>query len=395
MASSPEPVPINSAAVRLFAAEHFAESGAARFGIDVAGLAEMLTEVLRQRGALPLIPTQGMSGAPSAEEALRTLHLEELVLTRACMAGHNGAWELFLTRYRVLLFDAAHAIAHDESTARVLADSLYAELYGLSVRGEVRASKLRYYLGRGSLGGWLRTVVAQEYVNQYRRTRRETSLDAELEQGRQFAAETAETPASDTRVDHATAAELASLGSEERFLLASYFLDRRTLAEIAKSAACPRVNRQPQAGARNRRPAQAHPQTPDRRGHDNTAGRRGARRSGRSRFAGQGERKFAARSSGLGVLQEERRRMSELPRSVREALARQTAADEHPSADLLNGFVEHALAADENARVTTHLSACADCREIVFLASSAVEEPRAGCGSCGAIGPPRGRRERG
>lgn len=67
--------------------------------------------------------------------------------------------------------------------------------------------------------------------------------------------------------------------------------------------------------------------------------------------------------------------MSErIPRSAREALARQTAADEHPSADLLNGFLEHALGADENARVTTHLAACADCREIVFLAGTAVED---------------------
>ncbi len=233
MASSPEPVPINSAAVRLFAAEHLAESGAARFGIDVAGLAEILTEVLRQR-SLPLTPTRGISESPRAEDVLRGLHLEELVLARACIAGNDGAWDLFLTRYRALLFDAARAIAHDESTARVLADSLYAELYGLSVRGEVRASKLRYYLGRGSLAGWLRTVIAQEYVNQYRRTRRETSLDAELEQGRQFAAETTETPPGDSRVDKATTAELAALEPEERFLLASYFLDRRTLADIAK-----------------------------------------------------------------------------------------------------------------------------------------------------------------
>ncbi len=67
----------------------------------------------------------------------------------------------------------------------------------------------------------------------------------------------------------------------------------------------------------------------------------------------------------------------QLPQSARDALARQTAADEHPSADLLNGFVERALAADENARVATHLTSCADCREIVFLASAAnqTEQP--------------------
>ncbi len=222
-APSPEPIPITFAVVRLFAAEHFAESGAARFGMDVARLATMLTEVVQQRG-----------GESHAEEVLCSLHLEELVLARACMAGHDRAWELFLTRYRALLYDAAHAIARDEAAARVLADSLYAELYGLTDRGEVRASKLRYYLGRGSLAGWLRTVLAQEYINQYRRGKRETSLDAELEQGRQFAADNPETPSADSRVDEATTAELAALSPEEQFLLASYYLDRRTLAEIAR-----------------------------------------------------------------------------------------------------------------------------------------------------------------
>ena len=68
----------------------------------------------------------------------------------------------------------------------------------------------------------------------------------------------------------------------------------------------------------------------------------------------------------------------QIPRSARDVLARQTAADEHPAADLLSGFMEHALSSDENARVTTHLAACADCREILFLASAATpEEQRA------------------
>lgn len=222
-APSPEPGPQVSAEIQAFAAEHYTASGAARFGIDVAGLAAMLAEVMGQRGQ-PEDP----------EEILRGLHLEELVLARACMAGHNGAWELFLTRYRALLYEAAHAIARDEATARSLADSLYAELYGLTDRGEIRASKLRYYLGRGSLAGWLRTVLAQEYVNQYRRTKRETSLDAELERGRQFAADAVPTSPADTRVEAATSAELMALPAEERFLLAAYYLDRRTLVDIAK-----------------------------------------------------------------------------------------------------------------------------------------------------------------
>ena len=116
-----------------------------------------------------------------------------------------------------------------------MADSLYAALYGVDAKGQQRTSKLRSYQGRGSLQGWLRTVVAQEYVNLYRATRRETSLDAALDEGVQFAARRGQTSAvADPRAEAAAAEELAALAAEERFLLAAYYLDRRTLAEIAK-----------------------------------------------------------------------------------------------------------------------------------------------------------------
>lgn len=64
-----------------------------------------------------------------------------------------------------------------------------------------------------------------------------------------------------------------------------------------------------------------------------------------------------------------------IPKSARDALARQRPADEHPSADLLNGYVEQSLNAGEKEQVVNHLAACADCREVVFLASTAVEQP--------------------
>ena len=225
MASAPSSgsAPTASAALQAYAAERFEESGAARFGLDVAGLTTMLAEVFAARGP-----------ESETEAALASLRLEELVLARACVAGNERAWEIFLTRYRAPMYEAAYKIAHDEASGRLLADSLYAELYGLSDPGEVRVSKLQYYQGRGSLAGWLRTVIAQEYVNQYRRTKRETSLEAQVEEGKQFAAGDPPAPPTDARVEAATAAELEALEAEERFLLATYFIDRRTLAEIAK-----------------------------------------------------------------------------------------------------------------------------------------------------------------
>jgi RNA polymerase sigma-70 factor (ECF subfamily) len=79
-------------------------------------------------------------------------------------------------------------------------------------------------------------VMAQEHVNRYRRTKRLVSLDEESEDGVQFAAPVAEPVAtSDPRLESATDEALAELSSEDRFVLASYYLDGRTLAEIART----------------------------------------------------------------------------------------------------------------------------------------------------------------
>jgi len=68
----------------------------------------------------------------------------------------------------------------------------------------------------------------------------------------------------------------------------------------------------------------------------------------------------------------------ELPKPLQEALARAgraEAGEAHPSANVLAAFAEHGLPQDESQRVTAHLAQCGDCRDVVFLASSAVEEP--------------------
>ena len=67
----------------------------------------------------------------------------------------------------------------------------------------------------------------------------------------------------------------------------------------------------------------------------------------------------------------------EIPKSAYDALASQRAAAEHPSGDLLNGYVEQSLSPAEKAGVTQHLAACEDCREVVFLAHGAIPETSA------------------
>jgi len=49
----------------------------------------------------------------------------------------------------------------------------------------------------------------------------------------------------------------------------------------------------------------------------------------------------------------------------------------HPNADILSAFAENALPAHERAQTLAHLSGCAPCREIVFLAQQAAPQPAA------------------
>jgi RNA polymerase sigma-70 factor, ECF subfamily len=225
--------PAVSAWQRALFTELFSQSGAARYGLSAEAFAACLTEV-----AAKYLSTKAREG--EIRQFYRCLKVEELALTRGCAAGNEAAWTEFLNRYRAPLYQAARAIARDDVLGRELADSLYADLYGIRTRenegAEVRVSKLNFYMGRGSLEGWLRTVLTQEYINRYRTQKRLVSIEEENEQGVQFAAPASEPAASaDPRLDAATDAALAELETEERYILASYFLDQRTLAQIARS----------------------------------------------------------------------------------------------------------------------------------------------------------------
>jgi RNA polymerase sigma-70 factor (ECF subfamily) len=209
-------------------ADLHAKGGCEKIGLTRESFAVILCEVATKY--LPAGTTRA-----DTRTFLLTLRIDELALAQACAAGNNSAWELFLTRYREKLYQSALRIAREDSAARDLADSLYAELYGTITRNGERISKLASFTGRGSLEGWLRTVLAQEFVNRYRRTKREVSLDEEGEDGAQFAAPQPEPlPSADSRLESATDAALAALDPEDRMVLAAYYLDGRTLAEIAR-----------------------------------------------------------------------------------------------------------------------------------------------------------------
>src|SRR4051812_32851184 len=214
----------------LLLSELYEQSGGGKVGISHEDFARIVGAVAEKYVA-------ANASEKDATTFLSGLRIQELVLARACSAGNETAWELFLTKFREPLYNAGRAIAKDDATGRELADSLYADLYGMKSEGEGRRSKLDYYMGRGSLEGWLRTVLAQEFVNRYRTQKRMVSLEEEEEAGVQFAAAApASTSAAgeDKRLEAATDEALRALPAEEKFILASYFLDDRTLAETAR-----------------------------------------------------------------------------------------------------------------------------------------------------------------
>src|SRR5215469_4095351 len=209
-------------------AEHLhAKCSARQFDLDCDELARILDEIVRKFAA-------SAEGAQLRDFCF-SLKIEELVLARACASGNERAWETFMLRYREKLYEMGLHITREDSAARDLSDSIYAELYGTVAKDGRRVSKLASYTGRGSLEGWLRTVMAQEQVNRYRKQKRMVSLEEETEEGQQFASPEAEpTTPVDPRLQAATDEALASLPPDERFILAAYYLDHRTLAEIAR-----------------------------------------------------------------------------------------------------------------------------------------------------------------
>src|SRR5580698_6321329 len=209
------------------AVELYARSGAAAYGISAEQFASILEAI--QRKYAPNASTDERADFCAA------LRLEELALARACAAGDERAWEDFINRYRQKLHGMALHITRDGVHAAELADSLFADLYGVGGRNGARNSKLIFYTGRGSLEGWLRTVMAQEFVNRYRKQKRTVSLEEQTDNGLQFAAAVPEPVSpSDQRLEIATDEALAELSPEDRFTLAAYYLDGRTLAEIAR-----------------------------------------------------------------------------------------------------------------------------------------------------------------
>ena len=175
---------------------------------------------------------------------MESRHAADVELARLCERGDESAWERFIREYRPILYRAAEAL-DPSGGAREIADSLYAELYGVRGGAAEARSLFRYFEGRSSLATWLRAVLAQRFVDHVRMRRRLEPLPEEEdatasgnERRRPMSA-----PDDPSNVDRpryvallreALGRAIARLSGRDRLRLSCYYVQDLTLAETGR-----------------------------------------------------------------------------------------------------------------------------------------------------------------
>ena len=180
------------------------------------------------------------------------LRADDLCLILACERGDEKAWEDLVANFDSTVKSAARKISPNAEDAEDLASSIWAELYGLRQDADGnKKRKLAYYSGRGSLAGWLRAVVSQLAIDQYRKQ----SKFVQIEETREFenlAEESSNNTGNSAVLHHNESPEellsekrtsddvasalqtsIAGLEPEDRLILKLYYFDDLKLKDIA------------------------------------------------------------------------------------------------------------------------------------------------------------------
>lgn len=179
------------------------------------------------------------------------IRADDLCLIVACENGIESAWGDLVKNFDQTVKSAARKYAKNAEDAEDLAGSIWAELYGLKKDADGKLkTKLSYYSGRGSLGGWLRAVTNQLAIDQFRKE----SKFVQIEEQREFdnlAQESSENSANakivhasdnpeenfslkQTQKDVSDALKQAieTLDAEDRLILKLYYFDDLKLKDI-------------------------------------------------------------------------------------------------------------------------------------------------------------------
>lgn len=181
-----------------------------------------------------------------------SLNADDLCLIIACENGDETAWSDLVTKFDSTVKQAARKVSNNLEDSEDLAGSIWAELHGLKEKDGKVKGKLSYYSGRGSLAGWLRAVVSQLAVDEFRKQ----SKFVQIEETREFenlANESSEKDENSTLVAHGENPEdifsrretqrditeafsqtFQSLEAEDRLILKLYYFDNLKLKDIGK-----------------------------------------------------------------------------------------------------------------------------------------------------------------
>ena len=202
--------------------------------------------LIRFLQASPAIPPT----ETETRDFLEQLQADDLFLAIACANGSERAWWEFDQQHRSYIERIARHLAKTDIDAQEVIDSVYVELYGTRVVDGARVSKFATYSGRGSMRGWLRTVIWHSLVDLHRAGHDEVSLDEMTENvGEGMAHASFATPArggehemvDEIARDRYRTATLASidaaflsLDDHEKLLLLYYHVEQLRLREIAR-----------------------------------------------------------------------------------------------------------------------------------------------------------------
>ncbi|MBX3281375.1 MAG: hypothetical protein KF756_02745 [Acidobacteria bacterium] len=183
-------------------------------------------------------------------EFLDNLQADDLFLALACAAGNERAWWEFDQAHRSYMERFARHLARGDADPDEVIGNVYIELYGTRVVDGERYSKFGTYSGRGSLRGWLRTIIWHSVVDQHRAGHSEVSLDEMTEtigEGAAHAAFAIPQAEGDTQMIEQVAREkyrsatvaalseaFSALESHEKLLIALYHVDNLKLREISR-----------------------------------------------------------------------------------------------------------------------------------------------------------------
>lgn len=197
-----------------------------------------------------LVQVPQRTTAPAAKELrqlIGELQAEDLYLALACTRGNESAWWEFDKQHRSFIERWTRKLMRIDTGADEVIDAVYVELFGTKVVAGVRQSKLKTYSGRGSLRGWLRTIVLHAVIDMCRAPRIEVSMeDCVPNEGELPDTHASDHSTEETVLSHvvreryrsaATAAldqALAALDEHETLLLLYYHVEGLKLREIAR-----------------------------------------------------------------------------------------------------------------------------------------------------------------